>query len=291
MPDNKTTIEAEKLLSKNLNTNVKIIGSKPLGGGCINHAEWLETNSGEYFIKFNSSRLFPGMFEAEARGLAHLASTDAISVPGVIGVGSSGDNSFLLLEYLSQGSMANGFWEEFGRSLAKMHKHSTKQFGLDHDNYIGSLGQSNTYHDTWTEFFIEERLDPQLQRANLPGAMQDDFNKLYAKMDSVFPVEPPALVHGDLWSGNYMIGPSGRAVVIDPAVYYGHREMDLGMTRLFGGFDNAFYAAYKEAHPLEPGWEDRLDICNLYPLLVHVNLFGGGYINQVKTILNRFASV
>lgn len=287
MPDYIATHAIENLLSKKLNKQVKVLDSKPLSGGCINRAERMKTSSGDFCIKFNSKKQYPGMFEAEGKGLELLASAGAITVPGVVGVGSSGDLSFLVLEFISSGVIARGFWEDFGRSMAALHLVRATKFGLDHGNYIGSLSQSNAQSGLWPNFFIQQRLEPQVQMANIPTATKNMFEQLYSRMDSLFPDEPPALLHGDLWSGNYMVGPDGKPVIIDPAVYYGNREMDLGMTRLFGGFDSAFYAAYNEEYPLEPGWEDRLDICNLYPLMVHVNLFGGGYLAQVQSILSR----
>ena len=287
MPDYRATDAIENLLSKKLNKQIKVLDSKPLSGGCINRAECIKTSFGDFCVKFNSKKQYPGMFEAEGKGLELLASAGAISIPGVVGAGSSEDVSFLVLEYIPTGVMAKGFWEDFGRSMAILHSISATQFGLDHDNYIGSLGQRNTQSNSWPQFFIKHRLEAQVQMANISSATKDMFEQLYARIDSLFPDEPPALLHGDLWSGNYMVGPDGKPVIIDPAVYYGNREMDLGMTRLFGGFDSAFYTAYNEEYPLEPGWEDRLDICNLYPLMVHVNLFGGGYLSQVQSILSR----
>ncbi|MEJ2596144.1 MAG: fructosamine kinase family protein, partial [bacterium] len=184
------------------------------------------------------------------------------------------------------------FWEEFARLLAELHKNTQPYFGLDHDNYIGSLVQSNFRHDAWTDFYREQRLEPQLRLAREAGHFNRNvtraFDRFYHRIERIFPAEPPALLHGDLWSGNFMVNENGSAVIIDPAIYYGHREMDLGMSMLFGGFDRRFYSAYDQHFPLEPGWQERMDYCNLYPLLVHVNLFGGGYVQQVEQIIRRF---
>ena len=179
-----------------------------------------------------------------------------------------------------------------GRRLALLHKHSSDHFGLDHNNYIGSLVQSNRKHLSWTDFFREERLNAQVKLARNTGKLDkgvvSSFERFYNKLDEIFPVEPPALVHGDLWGGNFMVNENGVAVIIDPAIYYGNREMDIGMSMLFGGFSNEFYELYNQHYPLQPEWRNRIEYCNLYPLMVHVNLFGGGYLNSVNTILRQF---
>jgi fructosamine-3-kinase len=173
-----------------------------------------------------------------------------------------------------------------------MHRQTNDKFGLDHDNYIGSLNQSNKFHSTWAEFFIEERLMPQLKIAFDNKIIQRSFTRLadqlFPRLHNLCPVERPALLHGDLWSGNFMPTQDGSPCIYDPAVYYGHREMDIAMTKLFGGFDDNFYDAYNENFPLEKEWLKRVDLCNLYPLLVHVNLFGGSYIRQAETTLKQY---
>ena len=232
------------------------------------------------------------MLESEAKGLAMLRDAGAVQVPKVVGHALADGHTLLLMEWLEPGRRGADFFLRFGAGLAQLHSHSDATFGLDHDNYIGSLPQCNRRHPTWTAFFTEERLDPQLRMAVDDGALGREtvrhFERLYARLEEIFPTEPPALLHGDLWIGNYLTGPDGHAAIVDPAVYFGHREMDLAMTRLFGGFDAAFYIGYHDIHPLEPGFEARVDICNLYPLLVHVNLFGGGYAGQVREVLMRF---
>jgi len=267
---------------------VSIINTNSLGGGCINNAVKVETNVGDLFIKWNQAKKYPGMFESEAQGLQLLRSAGEIHIPEVIAHDEIHDTAFLILEFVEPGRTVAGFWEDFGRSLANLHKHTNELFGLDHDNYIGSLPQSNKQHDNWIDFFIGERLEPQIRRAGISGDLSKKFNGLFNVLDEIFPHEPPALLHGDLWSGNYMTAPNGKASIIDPSVYYGHREMDIAMSRLFGGFAQQFYDAYNAEHSLENGWENRLDICNLYPLMVHVNLFGGGYLGQVQSILRKF---
>ncbi|NNC83071.1 MAG: phosphotransferase, partial [Flavobacteriales bacterium] len=253
------------------------IQSSRVSGGDINEAFCLRIGAEDYFLKINIAERFPKMFEKEAQGLALLAECSEFSIPKVLTVGESGNRQFLLMEYLGSGSRNSAFWEVFGRRLADMHKSSWESFGLEHDNYIGSLEQDNTPTPTWSSFFRDSRLKPLSSQAHRNGLLTSDdihlFDRIYERLDTLFPKDAPALLHGDLWSGNFMCGSDGEATIYDPAVYYGHREMDLAMSMLFGGFDQRFYAAYDEAFPLEPEWQDRVDLCNLYPLLVHVLLF------------------
>lgn len=264
----------------------------PLGGGSINDCYRLDTDTGLFFVKVNAADQHPSMFEAEADGLRRLSLTGAVQVPKVIALGEDHDTSYLLLEHIDGGPKSATFWEAFGRSLAQLHRNTSPSFGLQRNNYIGPLKQVNTPRSSWAQFFITDRLELQVRLARDRKRLGDGavlrFERLYAELPSLFPVEPPALLHGDLWSGNFLCDASERPVLIDPAVYYGHREMDIAMTRLFGGFDDAFYTTYNNERPLQQGWQDRLDLWNLYPLLVHVNLFGGPYAAQVETILQRF---
>lgn len=280
-------------LSRYLGSNVDIELARPVGGGSINDAYRLETNEGRFFVKVNSADRFPSMFEAEADGLKRLSAAATVRVPNVIAVGEDRDDSYLLLEHVESGTKSASFWEQFGRSLAQLHRITNGHFGLERNNYIGSLHQANTPHAKWEEFFIRCRLEPLVEMARDAGriGMGDvlRFERLYARLPALFPEEPPALLHGDLWSGNILCGERNDPVLIDPAVYYGHREMDIAMTRLFGGFDDGFYAAYNAEHPLGAGWMDRADLCNLYPLMAHVILFGGGYAAQVRAALRRYA--
>ncbi len=265
---------------------------KFVGGGSINHSLQFTFDKQVYFIKYNHAAKFPAMFEKEARGLRILLEANEIDCPESLYHNAGKTYSFLLMKYIHSAPQQKDFWTNFGRKLAALHRHTHDKFGLDHSNYIGSLPQYNNYCGSWAEFFITQRLEVQLAMGRDSGAIDKNttskFNSLFSKMENLFPLEPPALVHGDLWSGNYMVGESGQACIIDPAVYYGHREMDLGMSKLFGGFDREFYNSYNRSFPLEAGWQERLDICKLYPLLVHVNLFGGGYLNSVIQILNRY---
>ena len=272
--------------------HTKVTSATPVSGGDINRAFQVRTQSGSYFLKYNDANRFPHMFETEALGLKLLKKPNAPRVPQVLAHGESGKHSWLLLKYIDQGSYGKAFWDNFGFALAQLHKNSQGTFGLDHDNYIGSLPQSNKNHQTWPEFFIEERLGKQMEMAHRKGlvdsALMQNFENLFKAIPSIFPYESPALVHGDLWSGNFICDTQGKPCIIDPAVYYGFREMDIAMSKLFGGFASRFYEAYHEAFPMVPGWQQRLDICNLYPLLVHVNLFGGGYLGSVRGVVEKF---
>ena len=282
----------EKLLTQKLNKEVNILSEHQMGGGSINDARVVKTTMGEYFVKINSASRYPKMFEKEAKGLVLLAETNAIAVPAVVGFGVDGKDAFLILNVIKSAAKSANFWKQFGEALAALHRNTNQNFGLDHDNYIGSLPQRNRQHDNWPEFFRDERLEPMVAMAFNNGcidrSMIRQFEKFYSRLDDLFPDEPPALIHGDLWAGNFMVGERGEPVVIDPAVYYGHREMDLGMSQLFGGFEQSFYDAYNRVFPLEPGWQERLELYNLYPLMVHVNLFGGGYAGSVKNIIRGF---
>ena len=279
-------------LSQHLGVPVDVEGERTVGGGSINDAYRLNTNEGPFFAKVNHAGRFPSMFEAEADGLRRLRAAASLRVPEVIATGEDHEDGYILMEWIEAGRKGEVFWSSFGRGLAELHQHTQERFGLDRDNYIGSLVQYNATAADWVSFFIQQRMEPMLRMArdhrHLGAATMFRFERLFGKLHELFPVEAPALLHGDLWSGNFLCDADGRAVLIDPAVYYGHREMDIAMTRLFGGFDPALVDAYNDAWPMEAGWEERIDLCNLYPLLVHVNLFGGGYGAQVEAVLRRF---
>ncbi|MDX1672654.1 MAG: fructosamine kinase family protein [Balneolaceae bacterium] len=274
--------------------NESVTDLQGVSGGSINRAARLTLEkSGAAFLKWNTSA-DPAMFLKEKKGLELLRSSGAdLIIPEVLAVGTvDGGTGYLLLEYIEQGGSDTGDHEQFGRELAGLHRVQNEQYGLDHDNFIGRLPQSNTKHENWTEFFIEERMKPQLKMAldagKLSGSIADRFERMYRKLPAIFPEEPPSLLHGDLWGGNYFYSKEGKATLYDPAVYYGHREIELAFTRLFGGFSGSFYKSYEEIWTLQPDFESRVDIYNLYPLLVHTNLFGGHYGNRVQSIVSRF---
>jgi len=286
------THSISKLLSSFFNENIDVLSQNHIGGGSINSALKVETNKGIFFVKHNSKHLYPAMFEKEALGLKLLHESDAIEVPEVITFDNVGDDSFLVLKFIKSGNKPTDFWDLFAKNLAALHKNTNKNFGFNHDNYIGSLKQFNDWENTWSDFFREQRLDVQLKMAHdsalLNSSIVSAFERFYKRIDDIFPNEQPSLVHGDLWGGNFMVGEKGEPIIIDPAVYFGHREMDLAMSQLFGGFSSEFYTSYNKYFPLEKGWQKRMDYCNLYPLLVHVNLFGGGYAASVSSIISRF---
>ncbi len=264
---------------------------EPVHGGDINRAFCLHDRGGKYFLKVNDAQCYPGMFEKEACGLRALHDHGPIGVPKVIRTGIVDSQQYLLLEWMDTAKPEAKFWETFGAGLATLHKKSQSQFGWEDDNYIGSLPQSNQLRPTWHLFYVECRILPLVKRLfDANSVTRQDLSAAEAfckKLDQVFPVEPPSLLHGDLWNGNFMVTSTGKPAIFDPAVYCGHREMDLGMTKLFGGFDERFYHAYHEVYPLEDGWQQRLPLTQLYPLLVHAVLFGGHYLGRVReTVAN-----
>jgi protein-ribulosamine 3-kinase len=272
--------------------NLTIAGGRSVSGGSINQAYRVETNNGPLFLKLNRSAP-DDFFEKEAEGLRLLKSAGSgLRIPEVIAAERPADNrpAFLLMEYIETGRSGDSF--AFGEKLADLHKNGANLFGLDHNNYIGSLPQSNRQHSRWSDFFHEERILPQLKMAIDSGRMNrnaiSQWNSLAKQLDDLLPCADPSLIHGDLWGGNYLFDTDGNAVLIDPAVYYGHPEMDLAFTKMFGGFSADFYEGYWTVTPSEPGFEERVPIYNLYPLLVHVNLFGGHYVSQTEGVLGRF---
>lgn len=282
----------ESILTVNFEKPVHVSEFQSIGGGCINEANSLNTNIGRLFIKHNSATLYSGMFEKEAAGLKRLSETKTIEIPEVISAGETANYAFLLLKFIENANPGKYFWNDFGTKLADLHRNTSDYFGLDHNNYIGSLIQSNRFHRDFIGFFVSERMEPQLKKARNKGAFSHSetryFDSLFKTLHNIIPAEKPALIHGDLWSGNYMVSANGAACLIDPAVYFGHRESDIAMTQLFGGFQPEFYHAYNQAWPMEKDWQKRMDIFNLYPLLVHVNLFGGSYARQVLQIIRQF---
>src|SRR4051812_25352823 len=262
--------------------------TRSVSGGDINEAHEVTLEDGRVVFAKTNRDADPTMFPAESRGLAWLAEAGALRVPRVLAVSPA----FLALERITSGRRRPDFDEALGRGLADLHRFGAPRFGLDHDNFIGRLPQANTPAPTWAEFYRDRRIEPQLRQATddglaSPRLLRDGERLLAAMEDRVGPPEPPARLHGDLWGGNLLVDERGAPCLIDPAVHGGHRELDLGMMRLFGGFGPAVFDAYAEAWPLSADSKGRVPLYQLYFLLVHVNLFGGSYVASVESALRR----
>ena len=263
---------------------------RSVGGGCINQGYAISDSDRIYFIKLNQASGLD-MFEAEALGLQQMWETQTIRVPKPICGGIADNSAYIVMEWLDLGGGGSvSAWEEMGRNLAAMHKAtSSKGFGWDRNNTIGSTPQINHWTSNWAEFWAEHRIGYQLRLAKRRGGNFSQGERLIAEIPKLLAdYQPkPSLVHGDLWSGNAAITGSGEPVILDPATYYGDREVDIAMTELFGGFPAAFYRGYNEIWPLDRGYERRKKLYNLYHILNHYNLFGGGYGSQASRAIEQ----
>ncbi len=262
-----------------------------VGGGCINRALVLEGDAQRYFVKLNTADRL-AMFKAEAEGLHEIAATHTVRVPLPVCSGVAANQAFLVLEYLPLRGLDAQAQETLGRQLAQMHRATAPRFGWKRDNTIGSTPQPNSETEDWVAFWRAQRLEFQLGLAADNGygeSLQHQGEKLLDQLPAFFRDYQPAvsLLHGDLWGGNAATTDTGEPVVFDPAVYYGDREADLAMTELFGGFSARFHAAYREAWPLDAGYRVRKNLYNLYHVLNHLNLFGGGYRTQAQQMIER----
>ncbi len=266
----------------------EIINIRSVGGGCIAQSGIITTESGSnYFLKQGYSN---GMFYCESNGLREIAKAKCIQVPEVILVGES----FLLLSVISQGAKINNTMEDFGRKLANMHQFTSDRYGFFEDNFIGSSKQINTYSTSWSDFYFINRLLFQYKLVEQNGKVTEELKDLFLKLENRIKEilegseDIASLLHGDLWGGNYMIDTSGDVVLIDPAVYYGNREADLVMTKLFGGFTTDFYDSYSKEYPLTPGYKYRENIYLLYHVMNHYNLFGNSYYGQMIDLMKFY---
>ncbi|AFL75640.1 fructosamine kinase family protein [Thiocystis violascens] len=261
---------------------------RPIGGGCINTACLIGDGRRGFFVKLNAAERL-AMFEAEAEGLDALAATGAMRVPAPVCAGLAGDQSYLAMETLDLGGRLDGALA--GRQLAQLHRATAQTFGWHRDNTIGATPQPNTPRADWIDFWREHRLGYQLELAaakGYGGRLRSSGERLLGALDALIGHRPPSsLLHGDLWGGNIGATPDGQPVIFDPAVYHGDREADLAMTELFGGFDARFQSAYREAWPLDSGYAVRKILYNLYHILNHLNLFGGGYLSQAQGMIDR----
>ncbi len=283
---------AEGVLGEAFGTSISLKSTVVISGGCINNALKLITSEGDYFMKWQTG-IPEDMFQKEAEGLKLLSQNGAIKIPEVIGYGKIEGKHYLLMEDIKSTMPKTDYWKHFGIALATFHHNNTaKKYGLDHDNYIGKSPQPNDLNRDWIDFFIHNRLESQLKLAIsnhlVDNSFIDRYRRFYALIPDLLPVDQPALLHGDMWSGNVMVGSDGLVCLVDPAVYYGHREIELAFTQMFGGFEHSFYDAYQSTYPLEPGFTQRVDIYNIYPHMVHVNLFGRSYLNGVESVLRKY---
>lgn len=287
MPD---WIHIDRHISKATGQTFASQDVRSVSGGCINSAYRLSDGQRTFFVKLNQAGRLD-MFEAEAEGLKEILHSHSLHAPAPVCHGIAGDEAYLVLDYLLLGG--HGSAERLGRELAQMHRCQRDRFGWRRDNTIGATLQPNTEETDWVHFWRQHRLGHQLRLAARQGGhfgaaaeqLQDHVGDFFSDYRP-----RPSLLHGDLWSGNYAFTEDGRPVIFDPAVYYGDRETDLAMTELFGGFPPAFHAAYQEAWPLDPGYATRKTLYNLYHVLNHFNLFGGGYLAQARRMIAQLLS-
>lgn len=280
-----------EILQQALNTAGITLSDIKLLSEATNQAFQVTSSAGTFFLKVNFGQ-GSIIFQKEAKGLEMLRQSTSLTIPEVVGYGSIAVCDFLLLAFIPSGRPLPSYWEALGTGLAQLHRNSREWFGLDEDNFIVTIPQPNQSCDSWLDFFLYQRIDPLLKRALDMHLISLPFLKKiqasYPKFEGIFPQERPALLHGDLWSGNILCTSQGQPCLIDPAIYFGHREVDLAFSRMFGGFDQTFYESYHASFPLQEGFESRVDLYNLYPLLVHLILFGRSYLPGIESVLRRF---
>lgn len=281
-------------LSDLYGTSVRLINHRSVGGGCINHALKISCSVGDFFLKWNATAP-PDMFLKEAEGLneMRLAENPFLIIPKVIWSKEPDEwPGLLLMEYLQPANNTSGFDERLGRGIAQLHHKTNSTFGFHHSNYCGTTIQDNTWTESWPEFYAQCRIWALVKQIKLIRGMSVEEQKIYEKLVERMPVllahqTVPSLIHGDLWSGNYMLTANGPAL-IDPACYYADCEMELGMMQLFGGFPSAVWKAYQEEFPLPEDWKERIRLYQLYHVLNHYLLFGGSYGRQALEIAKEY---
>jgi protein-ribulosamine 3-kinase len=268
--------------------NINLFSS--VGGGSINDAFRYSIGNEEFFVKYNNE--VTGIIEKEVDGLKAIADLNCIATPNVIAFEKVEGYEVLVLPFIRSGLRTPQAWENFGEQLAMLHTKPAPHYGWHQSNFIGSLSQSNENCDQFTDFFIYQRLKPQIHLAQQNHYFTSKelklFDVLFQKLNEILPDTQPSLVHGDLWSGNFMIGEEEKPFLIDPSIHYNFRETDIAFTHLFGSFDSKFYEAYNAHFPLAPRFSERIPLYNIYPLLVHLNLFGSGYYGSVMNNLNQY---
>lgn len=272
--------------------NREIVSVTSVSGGDINDAYKIVTKEETFFAKINTGNNSKEILKSESLGLELLKSKAKVKIPEVVLLDNLNDFTVLILKWIDIGHSSYQTSFDFANQLARLHQIHNTDFGLDFDNFIGSLPQINKYYNNWLEFYNLNRIQYQLKLAIDTGRLGTSLIrksvKMFGNIEQDFPEVKPSLLHGDLWNGNYLINKSGKVIFIDPAIYYGHREIDIAMMKLFGGFDNEIYSIYNSIMPLDDDWPSRLKFYQLYYILVHVNLFGGSYSNSAIDILNYY---
>ena len=276
---------------KNLNLNINNI--YPVKGGALSDTYCIESYEKKYFLKLNTAQNFPLLFEKEINGLNKIQELSPFNIPEIYQTGTTtNDFQYLILEWIDKTEPTIISWENFGKNLAQLHKNTNAEFGWEEDNYIAIIIQPNQFKASWEKFYSENRIMPMIKlladKKLLNLKEQKAAENLCSDLGNIFPKEKPALIHGDLWNGNIITRSNQEITLIDPAIYYGHREMDLALADLFGGFDDTFLDSYNEVFPIANNFKERKSIAQLYPLLVHAYLFEGYYIKDVQAILKKF---
>ncbi len=280
------------ILAQHIGAGTQIDDLQFFYGGNFNLAVRVKSGHSEYFIKWTQGEHL-GLFEAEANNLQLIKNTGAIDVPSVLGVGTLDEKEYLMMECIQSAEKSANYWSDFGHKLANLHQNTgSLGHGLDYPNFLGAAKQDNAWETNGVQFFIEKRLKKQVDAAvyhrRISAELENRFEVLFEKLPNLIPNENSALLHGDLWSGNAMVNDRGEITLVDPCSYFGLREAELAFTTMFGGFPTEFYEAYHRTFPIEKGFHERIPLYNLYPLMVHVNLFGEGYLPAVNKILASY---